>query len=80
MALRCMLFCSSRTRPDAARSAFEGTQPLFTHVPPMSWPSMTAVLRPCRLCAVSSADLLVSIIMRLDKEVSMRHKSTVTNL
>ena len=43
----CMVFCSSRTLPDAASSALEGTQPLLTHVPPMSCPSMTAVLRPC---------------------------------
>lgn len=47
MAFRCISFCSSRTRPEAARSALEGTQPLFTQVPPMSWPSITAVLRPC---------------------------------
>jgi hypothetical protein len=47
MAFRCIVFCISRTRPEAARSALEGTQPLFTQVPPMSWPSITAVLRPC---------------------------------
>ena len=44
---RCMVFCSSRTRPDAASSALDGTQPLFTQVPPMSCPSITAVLSPC---------------------------------
>ncbi len=47
MDLRCMVFCSSRTRPDAASSALDGTQPRFTHVPPMSCPSMMATFRPC---------------------------------
>lgn len=60
MALRCMLFCRSLTRPEAARSAFEGTQPLFTHVPPMSWPSITATFRPCMdLSRFSSVGLLI---------------------
>lgn len=34
-------------RPLTARSALEGTQPLFTHVPPITSPSMMAVFRPC---------------------------------
>ena len=36
----------SRTRPEAASSALEGTQPRFTHVPPMTPPSMMAVFIP----------------------------------
>eukprot|EP00983_Pelagomonas_calceolata_P032834 1028423-Pelagomonas_calceolata.AAC.2 len=48
MAFRCCWFLNSRTRPAAARSALEGTQPRFTQVPPMSWPSMTATFMPCR--------------------------------
>lgn len=47
MDLRCCWFLNSRTRPEAASRALEGTQPRFTQVPPMSWPSMTATLRPC---------------------------------
>jgi hypothetical protein len=46
IALRCISFCISRTRPDAASSALLGTQPRFTQVPPMSWPSMTATFMP----------------------------------
>ena len=42
-----MAFLRSLTRPEAASRALEGTQPLFTQVPPMSWPSMTATLSPC---------------------------------
>ena len=41
--LRWSAFFMSRTRPEAARSALEGTQPRFTQVPPMSPPSMMAV-------------------------------------
>lgn len=37
----------SRTRPDAASSALDGTQPRLTQVPPMSCPSITATFRPC---------------------------------
>lgn len=47
MAFMCISFFISRTRPDAASSALEGTQPRLTHVPPMSWPSMTATFMPC---------------------------------
>mmetsp|Transcript_18201 Transcript_18201/g.60884 ORF Transcript_18201/g.60884 Transcript_18201/m.60884 type:complete len:207 (+) Transcript_18201:1182-1802(+) len=36
----------SRTRPEAARSALDGTHPRFTHVPPASLPVKTTVLRP----------------------------------
>ncbi|KAJ1460745.1 hypothetical protein M885DRAFT_509103, partial [Pelagophyceae sp. CCMP2097] len=43
---RCASSCSSRTRPDAARRAFEGTQPRFTHVPPTSPPERTQTVRP----------------------------------
>jgi hypothetical protein len=47
IALRCISFFMSRTRPDAASSALDGTQPRLTHVPPMSWPSTTATFMPC---------------------------------
>mmetsp|Transcript_38176 Transcript_38176/g.65464 ORF Transcript_38176/g.65464 Transcript_38176/m.65464 type:complete len:213 (-) Transcript_38176:37-675(-) len=43
---RCLSSCISRTRPDAASSAFDGTQPRLTHVPPTSSPAQTATLRP----------------------------------
>jgi hypothetical protein len=36
----------ARTRPDAASSALDGTQPRFTHVPPTSPPEQTATLSP----------------------------------
>mmetsp|Transcript_17770 Transcript_17770/g.42715 ORF Transcript_17770/g.42715 Transcript_17770/m.42715 type:complete len:224 (-) Transcript_17770:340-1011(-) len=45
-ALRWCAFRSSRTRPDAANRAFDGTQPLLTHVPPTSPPVRIAVFRP----------------------------------
>lgn len=41
-----------RTSLEAASRALEGTQPRLTQVPPMSWPSTMATLRPCR-CAVA---------------------------
>mmetsp|Transcript_33266 Transcript_33266/g.77841 ORF Transcript_33266/g.77841 Transcript_33266/m.77841 type:complete len:222 (-) Transcript_33266:323-988(-) len=44
--LRCSASCISLTRPAAASSAFDGTQPRFTHVPPTSPPVKMAVLRP----------------------------------
>ena len=43
---RCISSRISRTRPDADRSALLGTHPRFTQVPPMSAPSMIAVLSP----------------------------------
>lgn len=43
----CAAFFISRMRPEAASRALEGTQPRFTHVPPMSCPSMTATFMPC---------------------------------
>ena len=46
MDFMCMVFCSSRTLPEAASRALEGTQPLLTQVPPMSCPSITAVFSP----------------------------------
>lgn len=53
MALRCISFCISRMRPDAASSALEGTHPRFTQVPPMSWPSITATFMPWGVSGVA---------------------------
>ena len=51
---RCFSSPMSRTRPEAARSAFDGTQPRFTHVPPTSPPESTAQLRPWdRACSAA---------------------------
>mmetsp|Transcript_24183 Transcript_24183/g.71701 ORF Transcript_24183/g.71701 Transcript_24183/m.71701 type:complete len:467 (-) Transcript_24183:67-1467(-) len=46
IAARCLSFCMSRTRPEAARRALDGTQPRLTHVPPTSSPAHTATLSP----------------------------------
>ena len=45
--LRCISFFMSLTLPDAASRAFDGTHPLLTQVPPISWPSIIAVFIPC---------------------------------
>lgn len=50
MDFMCASFFISRMRPEAASSALEGTQPRFTQVPPMSWPSITATFMPCEWC------------------------------
>lgn len=39
-------------RPLTASSALDGTQPLFTQVPPTTSPSMIAVFKPCPVCGV----------------------------
>lgn len=54
-------FWSSRMRPLTARSAFEGTQPLFTHVPPTTSPSMIAVFKPCSTYELSNFSWLSAI-------------------
>ena len=47
---RDFMWCSSWSsliRPLTARSALDGTQPLFTQVPPTTSPSIMAVFNPC---------------------------------
>ena len=76
MDFRCMVFCSSRTRPDAASSALDGTQPRLTHVPPMSCPSMMATFKPwsAARCAIAAAQLCPGCPAPLPSRILIAHR------
>lgn len=54
-------------RPLTARRALEGTHPLFTHVPPITSPSMIAVFRPCHVLKLDKNNLFL-LILHLNHE------------
>ena len=67
---KAFMWCSSWSslmRPLTAKRALDGTQPLFTHVPPITSPSMIAVFRPCHVLYFIKLNFFLIIQLKLGR-------------